>query len=471
MQPIRPTSPSTIRTQDLNHAATTTAAGAGAPVRPDSAGATAGARQAAIDTAPPTTDLRATLSRLNARLGEVQSKDAAAQSADAALEQVGALLDDIATETRRASTSGGDLAASRAKIDELLEQVRVAAGDAARSPVPPSPLASRLSYVSSDVPFIYASATLAPGESFTGELEVVQPGEPAVVYLSLGQDNVNLASASDRFRLEITGPYGPRELSFASGTSIAEIARRISFEPGVIATLSDNGISQGVRIESQIIGAEALLSVRVIDDGGLNNIRGVGVYRTLSENSLAADPSTRASFAALEASGAPVSDAGRDLRARLNGVDADVQAFHPEWLVQVEGDGWRAFLGLSRERARIPGSFVAFTLAPTARVGEGADATREQDSAITQVARLDGPSLLGGGSGALDLLSLAKGEAAAERERIAEFRKTSIRPELASLTDQVTAAMLGRAANAGRPPAAELTPERAAALLRGRTGG
>lgn len=468
---IRPASPSTIRPQDLSHAGATSAAGAGAAVRSDGASALAESRPANIDIAPATTDLRATLSRLNARLGEVQSKDAAAQAADAALEQVGALLGDIAAETRRASAGGSDLAASRAKIDELLEQVRIAAGDAARSPVPPSPLASRLSYVASDVPFIYAAATLAPGESFTGELEVVQPGEPAVVYLSLGQDNVNLASASDRFRLEITGPYGPRELSFASGTSIAEIARRISFEPGVIATLSDNGISQGVRIESQFIGAEALLSVRVIDDGGLNNIRGVGVYRTLAENSLAADPSTRASFAALEASGASVSDVGRDLRARLNGVDADVQAFQPEWLVQAEGDGWRAFLGLSRERAQTLGSFVAFRLEPTTRVGDGADATREQDTALAELARLDGASLVGGGSGALGLVAQARGEAANERERIAEFRQSVIRPELASLTDQVTAAMLGRSASAGRPPAAELTPERAAALLRGRTSG
>lgn len=80
------------------------------------------------------TDLRATLSRINASLNEVQRLDASALTADAGLERIGGLINGLRqlVEDRQRGDALPDLIAG---TDEILNRVREATAAASRGPV------------------------------------------------------------------------------------------------------------------------------------------------------------------------------------------------------------------------------------------------------------------------------------------------------------------------------------------------
>ncbi len=121
---------------------------------------------------------------------------------------------------------------------------------------------------------------------------------------------------SDQFIIRIEGALGAQELSFASGTSTADIAATINSRADVTGVLaSTSGADGGIRLESTRLGADAFVSVQVIDDGGIANAD--GVFALDPGNANAIDPASPA--VAFAAAYNALIDFGQDVVATVNG--------------------------------------------------------------------------------------------------------------------------------------------------------
>ncbi|MEC9372380.1 MAG: flagellin hook IN motif-containing protein, partial [Planctomycetota bacterium] len=145
-----------------------------------------------------------------------------------------------------------------------------------------------------------------------------------------------------QFTIEIAGADGVRVFSFASGTSNSSIADAINAFAGVTGVQADvlpvnsaNGV--GVRFLSAGIGSDEFVSVRILDDAGLE-----GPSSTLGVWSLADGDFNR--LGSLEQpiseAGPPTTDLGRDVRALINNqraiVDGDtIRIDTPELAVRL----------------------------------------------------------------------------------------------------------------------------------------
>ncbi|HBS28606.1 MAG TPA: flagellin, partial [Phycisphaerales bacterium] len=164
----------------------------------------------------------------------------------------------------------------------------------------------------------------------TRDVDVVVTGSAQVggFYLSFGAGNLNLGGAgsadgaSSRFVIEIAGTEGSRELSFASGTSTADVVAAInSFSDvtGVKAAASGTG---GITLKSSGFGSDEFVSVRVVDAGSINTAQATaGVYEFQSANTGAAS-TVGADRTLFSAASNKITDVGQDLAATINGISA-----------------------------------------------------------------------------------------------------------------------------------------------------
>lgn len=127
---------------------------------------------------------------------------------------------------------------------------------------------------------------------------------------------------------------------------------------------------------------------------------------------------------------------------------------------------------LQESRERIDQILRQFrTTTETALSGPVASPSTSSNS-ISQFASLDAQGLLDVATKRpaelKELLDQAAGDAGQWRKAIDDYRQGTLLPELRRLNDEIARAMLGGRGGAERPARDELTPERAAALLRTR---
>ncbi len=437
-------------------------------------GAAAAPPARAGDSASRSTDLRATLSRINASLTEVQGRDAKAQSADAALERVGGLIDDLrglVSDTRRESGSGID--ESRARIDEILNQIRSAAEVASRGPLRPTNPGQRLTNVAAGVLRPSAEAReLAPGGSLDVDVEVLASAQQGGFYLSFGSDSLNLVDLERPFQIEVAGPLGTQMFYFPSGIAVSDIANIInaySGKTGVVAKASavaSTG-SFGVALKSRGFGDDSFVSVRSADDGGVTVTHPTaGIYQLRVNNTNEAIvPNSVDDIVLFSSVTTPILDYGQDVQARINGQDARTYGT----VIKVSNPALRAAMELDTSRAQTLGTFTAFTIVASVAGGNAAEPGLPEDGALSELASFDAAKLLADAAGLprglARLLDDAAEDAGSWRGFIDTHRRVAILPELTRLNDEVAAAMLASASRGGRGPSEALTPERAAALL------
>ena len=295
--------------------------------------------------------------------------------------------------------------ASLAAIRKVAESLRGGQPEDPLSPATPPPNAIATN-VDAGVSNIQINAPdLAPGESLDVNVLVAQSAQTASLMLSFGAGSIDLgAGVNDpnaRFTLEISGPLGVREFSFTSGTSLRDVADTFNSFTEVLG-LSATVSGRAVRLDSIERNADAFVSVRVVDDGGIagNNI---GIYRYEPTDGDTADWRTRVGFD--EAEGKTLTDFGQDLVAFVNGAQATNTG---DTAISVDVGRLKVAFDLTIARAQSGPTFPfrAFTI-----VGEG------ESSAVDRVAALDRKS-------ALNLESLALLDDAireveqAERERL-----------------------------------------------------
>ncbi|MEM6854579.1 MAG: flagellin [Planctomycetota bacterium] len=157
------------------------------------------------------------------------------------------------------------------------------------------------------------AAKLANGDTRDVKVLVTQSAQNAGFFLSTA-GALDLSAADASFTFDLAGTGGSRQFSFASGTSVADIASTINTFTditGVSATASGTG----VKILSTGLGSNQFVSVDIKDDAG----QAGSVLNLSSTASLQASTAGGTAFSAVSN---PLRDEGQDIGATVNGVAA-----------------------------------------------------------------------------------------------------------------------------------------------------
>ena len=212
------------------------------------------------------------------------------------------------------------------------------------------------------------AAKIAAGDERDLNVIVTQSAQVAGVFLSGagGADNIGATNAGETFTFDLAGANGSREFSFASGTSFTDIAETINTftdVTGVTATASATGLS----LNSSEFGSEQFVSIEIRDDAGV-----AGAVRQLDEN----DTNVAAAGAgtAFSAAANPIRDAGQDVEATINGVQATTRgttaSIASDFLdvsIDLTADGAQSLD--SFDAGTITGGGASFNLGPSVDIG------------------------------------------------------------------------------------------------------
>jgi len=244
--------------------------------------------------------------------------------AEGGLTEIGTLLNEleglVTATANDAGLSDEEKEANQLQVDSILQTIdRVASATSFQGN---RLLNGNLDYAASNVSNNIAEYKVNGAKlQFQGTLDVdvvvTQSAQVGAYLLSFGGATIDLGAGSS-FVFEIAGSTGNRELSFASGTAIVDIAAAINtFTEVTGAKASVSGT--GVRIESAEFGSEELVSIKVIDDGTIAAGDGIHAYMANDTNDAVVVAAATYNSAAA-ANG--LTDNGQDVEATINGIRA-----------------------------------------------------------------------------------------------------------------------------------------------------
>ncbi|MGP1310595.1 MAG: flagellin N-terminal helical domain-containing protein [Phycisphaerales bacterium] len=267
--------------------------------------------------------LRAEARGTGQAISNAERADQVANIAEGGLQEISGLLTELqglVTQTANdAGLSGAEKAANQLQVDSILQTIdRVASATSFQGI---KLLNGNFDYTVNSVDAAVADYKVNGAKlTFEGtrdvNIQVTQSAQVASLALSFGGANIDLTDASSRFVIEIGGSGGSRELSFSSGTALADIADTVNTftdVTGVSATVSGTA----VRLDSVEFGSNELVSVRVVDDGGS---AGDGVYQYTADDNTSIDIGGGAT--AFNTASNRITDSGQDLGATINGINA-----------------------------------------------------------------------------------------------------------------------------------------------------
>jgi len=270
-------------------------------------------------------NLRAEQAGLSSAISNAERADQVANIAEGGLTEVSGLLTELqGLVTASANTAGlstEEKEANQLQIDSILQTIdRLAESTSFQGE---KLLNGSLDYETTNVAatvddFTVNRAKLGFGETRDVNLLVTQSAQQGALLLSFG-GALDLSAADATFVIELAGAKGSRELSFSSGTSLADFTAAINTfteVTGVSAALSG---ATHVRLDTTELGSDHFVSVKVIDGAGET-----GAIVTKDTVDVNADGGAGSVTTAFLAAGATngIKDLGQDIVATINGVAA-----------------------------------------------------------------------------------------------------------------------------------------------------
>lgn len=265
---------------------------------------------------------------LNTALSNSERADQISNIAEGGLQEVAGMLTElqglVTATANGAGLSREEREANQLSVDSILQTIdRVASATNFQGQrLLDGGLDYRLSSIASGVSQARVMSAKFPGASLALDVIVTNSAQQGGLFLSMGAASIDLNTGS-ALVVEIAGNRGARELSFASGTSIASIRDAInslSDTTGVTATVSGTGI----RLASKEYGSDEFVSVKVLNAAGMNSATS-GIHRLNAANfNAAATIINDGAGSEVEFSAAlnGVRDTGQDIRATINGMSA-----------------------------------------------------------------------------------------------------------------------------------------------------
>jgi flagellin len=279
-------------------------------------------------------NLRSEKSALSAAISNAERTDQLVNIAEGGLQELSNLLTDLRGLVTATANSGGvsveEKQANQLQIDSILQTIDRLAESTNFQGV--KILNGNFDFTSRSVSAAVADfrvngAKLQRGGTIDVQAVITTSAQRGALYLSTG-GGLDLGTNSGLFTVEVGGALGTRELSFASGTTTAQIVAAIntySDVTGVVASAYSSGTgTNGVYLRSTNYGTDSFVSVKVVNSAGLNTaVANAGIYQTITDNFRR--PSTaaldRTLFSDPNASNG-IRDLGQNLVATINGVSA-----------------------------------------------------------------------------------------------------------------------------------------------------
>ncbi len=264
-------------------------------------------------------NLRAEKASLNAAIGNAERADQVVNIAEGGLQEVSSLLTELqgllTTSANTAGLSESEREANQLQIDSILQTVDRIAGSTnfQGNKLLNGNFDYQVGSVASGVTDFQVRGAKFDGASQSVEAIVTQSAQQAGVFVSFGAANLDLTTGS-QFIVEIGGSLGSRELQFASGATLAQIATAINSVndvTGVTATASGTGIS----LVSDDFGSSEFVSIQVNNVGGLSTGSGILNFEAGDFST----PSTSGPTTFANANNG-VRDEGQDIGGTINGL-------------------------------------------------------------------------------------------------------------------------------------------------------
>lgn len=300
--------------------------------------------------------LRSEKASISAAIGNAERADQVINIAEGGLQEVSSLLTELQSlvgqSANDAGLSGDEKEANQLQIDSILQTIdRIADSTSFQgTKLLNGTFDFNVSGVSANVTdYNVNAAKLGFEEQRDVQVTVTQSAQRAGLVLSADATGLDLADASSSFTIEVGGTEGSREFSFASGTSLSDIASQVNTFTditGVTASASGNLIF----LKSSEFGSDAFVSVDVVNDGG--QAGSVAYLSATNENGV---DSTATAFSAVSA---PLRDEGQDVGATINGLKATANGN----TAQISTDFLDVEITLSTSGSQSLGAFDAFTV-------------------------------------------------------------------------------------------------------------
>lgn len=272
-------------------------------------------------------NLRSEKAAIGAAIKNAERADQVVNIAEGGLTEISGMLNElqglITASANTAGLSEEEKAANQLKIDSILQTIDRVAG--ATSFQGTKLLNGNYSYAVDSVSGAVSSfkvngAKLDAGDTRQVDVLVTQSAQKAGLFLSAGATALDLTDEDSRFVIEVTGSKGSREFSFASGTTLAQVAETINTFKDVLGVSAvASATATGVDLHSVEYGADEFVSVKVVDDGGISAAANQGIYDYGDTDGLTPDAAGHTDFAD---AGNKVSDSGQDVGATINGIVA-----------------------------------------------------------------------------------------------------------------------------------------------------
>jgi len=279
-------------------------------------------------------NLRAEKTAIETSINNAERADQVVNIAEGGLDEIGALLNEVQALVTQTANSAGlskeEKEANQLQIDSILQTIdRVAAATSFQGV---KLLNGNFDFQTNNISaavsaFKVNGAKLGFGETRDVDVVVTASAQVAGFFLSLGANNLNLGGsgsadgADEQFVLEIAGALGSRELSFASGTSLAAVVAAINSFTDVTGVAASVSGTTGIRLESTEYGSDEFVSVKMVNAGSIGTASNIGIYNLQAADAEAADTSTHVDFDAVAAQNG-VTDSGQDVSATINGIIA-----------------------------------------------------------------------------------------------------------------------------------------------------
>ncbi len=277
-------------------------------------------------------NLRSERTSLGAAVGNAERADQVVNIAEGGLQEISSLLNELQgliTETANdAGLSIEEREANQLQIDSILQTIdRIASATSFQGL---RLLNGNFDYVTDSVSTAIQSFRVNGAKlPYEGQTDVsvlvTASAQLAGFYLSFAANNLNLGGAggsdgaSEQFVLEIAGNRGSRELSFSSGATLANIVAAINTFSEVTGVRAKVSGTTGIKLESLEFGSDRLISVKVADDGSINDPGAVGIYNLQAGN---ADASLTTRASTFTAATNKLTDFGQDVQGTINGIIA-----------------------------------------------------------------------------------------------------------------------------------------------------
>lgn len=270
-------------------------------------------------------NLRSEKAGINAALKNSERADQVVNIAEGGLQEVSNLLTELqgllTTSANTAGLSASEKEANQLQIDSILQTIDRVAG--ATSFQGTKLLNGNFDYqvtsVNAGVSDINVRGAKFDGASQAVEAIITQSAQQGGLLLSFGATALNLNGTNGSFTIEIAGSVGNRELQFASGNTVTQIAAAInsvSDVTGVTASASTNTVA----LESVDFGSDQFVSVDVIDAASLNTaVAGANIAGYAGDFADTSDLTSANTFVSTPAANG-IRDDGQDIAGTINGL-------------------------------------------------------------------------------------------------------------------------------------------------------